>query len=93
MPVAVLCIAVVFLFLRANTWEQARLKLAFAQQAQHLANALVRSIDDRIDVLRAIEGLFAASERVERQEFGTFAKAVMAPHPGFTATACGSTPS
>ncbi|MGH8563839.1 MAG: CHASE domain-containing protein [Gammaproteobacteria bacterium] len=86
-PVAVLCIAVVLLFLRANAWEQARLKLAFAQQAQHLANALVRSIDDQIDVLRAIEGLFAASERVERQEFGTFAEAVMAPHPGFTATA------
>ncbi|MGH8570309.1 MAG: CHASE domain-containing protein, partial [Gammaproteobacteria bacterium] len=31
--------------------------------------------------------MIAASERVERQEFGTFAKAVMAPHPGFTATA------
>jgi CHASE1-domain containing sensor protein len=86
-PVGVLCIAVVFLFLRANAWEQARLKLAFAQQAQHLANALVRSIDGHIDVLRAIEGLFAASERVERQEFGTFAETVMAPHPGFTATA------
>ncbi|MGH8569657.1 MAG: CHASE domain-containing protein, partial [Gammaproteobacteria bacterium] len=86
-PVAVLCIAVVLLFLRANAWEQARLKLAFAQQAQRLANALVRSIDDQIDVLRAIEGLFAASERVERHEFGTFAGAVMAPHPGFTATA------
>jgi CHASE1-domain containing sensor protein len=84
-PVAVLCIAVVFLFLRANAWEQARLKLAFAQHAQHLANALVRSIDGHIDVLRAIEGLFAASKRVERQEFGAFAEAVMARHPGFKA--------
>ena len=84
-PVAVLCIAVVLLFLRASAWEQARLKLAFAQQAQHLANALVRSIDGHIEVLRAIEGLFAASERVERQEFGAFAEAVMARHPGFKA--------
>jgi integral membrane sensor domain MASE1 len=86
-PVAVLCIAVVLLFLRASAWEQARLKLAFAQQAQHLANALVRSIDSHIDVLRAIEGLFAASHRVDREEFGAFAEAVMARHPGFTATA------
>ncbi|MGH8571420.1 MAG: CHASE domain-containing protein, partial [Gammaproteobacteria bacterium] len=84
-PVAVLCIAVVLLFMRANAWEQARLKLAFAQQAQHLANALVRSIDSHIEVLRAIEGLFAASHRVERQEFGAFAEAVMARHPGFKA--------
>ena len=84
-PVAVLCIAVVLLFLRASAWEQARLKLAFAQQAQHLANALVRSIDSHIDVLRAIEGLFAASHRVDRQEFGAFAEAVMARHPGFRA--------
>jgi hypothetical protein len=84
-PVAVLCIAGVLLFLRANAWEQARLKLAFAQQAQHLANALVRSIDAHIDVLRAIEGLFAASHRVDRQEFGAFAEAVMARHPGFKA--------
>ncbi len=84
-PIAVLCIAVVFLFMRADAWEQARLKLAFAQQAQHLANALVRSIDGHIDVLRAIEGLFVASERVERQEFGAFAAAVMARNPGFKA--------
>jgi CHASE1-domain containing sensor protein len=84
-PVAILCIAVVLLFLRASAWEQARLKLAFAQQAQHLANALVRSIDSHIDVLRAIEGLFAASHRVDREEFGAFAEAVMARHPGFTA--------
>jgi len=84
-PIAVLCIGVVLLFLRASAWEQARLKLAVAQQAQHLANALVRSIDGHIEVLRAIEGLFAASERVERQEFSAFAEAVMARHPGFKA--------
>ncbi len=85
LPLAVLLLAVVLLFMRASAWDEARLKLAFSRQAQHLANALVRGIDSHIDVLRAVEGFFAASQLVERDEFGAFARTIMLRHPGFEA--------
>ncbi len=81
-PLAILLASVLWLYLRASGWEQARIGLAFAQRAEHLGNAIMRSIGTHIEVLHATEGLFAASERVEREEFRAFTESLIARHPG-----------
>ena len=79
-----LCLGVVlsfasFHFMREQ--EQARIQAEFNRQASTYAAALQKSIDNNIEVLDSISGLFAASTKVDREDFQKFVTGPLSRHP------------
>lgn len=69
------------LFVVVGAWERTRLQAAFEQVAQGRANAVLQSVNNSLEVLQALGGLFAASRQVERDEFRQFCEMVLPRHP------------
>ena len=76
-PLIVGGIAVVLLFTYARYQEHRQLELEVGQRALSLAHAFEKHIDRSIDDLRSIEGLFAGTETVSRQDFRRFAQRIL----------------
>lgn len=57
----------------------------FNQSASPFASSLVRTIDRYVGIIHAIDGLYAASENVERDEFRAFVRHSLAEHSGIQA--------
>jgi two-component sensor histidine kinase/integral membrane sensor domain MASE1 len=72
--------AVVVFFLYARAWERERSALEFEQLADRMAHALRITLSDHLEVLYAIEGFYASSPEIERQEFHAFVKRALARH-------------
>lgn len=66
-------------------WERERLKLEFDQQVAPLAQALEKTVLQYIDVLHFVEGFYAASALVERDEFSAYVKRPFAELVGLQA--------
>ena len=60
------------LFFVVTRWERDRIQLAFNQRTLTLAESAHLEFEIDRDALRAIERLFASSDRVDRDEFGIF---------------------
>lgn len=85
LPLVLLVVAIVSLFLRVSAWEQERIESAFAERAEDLATNLMRSIDSYMGLLYALDGLYAASAPVDREEFRAFAEHLRVRSPGLQA--------
>lgn len=72
-----------FLHVRAAEWQNRQ--LVFASQAENLAQAIMINLQVYRDILFSIEGLFQASQRVDRSEFQRFVAYSYARHPGIQA--------
>ena len=55
-----------------TNWERQRLKLQFDQQVAPFAPALERTLSNYIGVLHSLEGFYAASSFIDRDEFRIF---------------------
>ena len=72
--------AVVVFFLYARAWERERSALEFEQLADRIAQVLRITLTSHLEVLYAIEGFYASSPEIERQEFHAFVKRALARH-------------
>ncbi|MBT8368570.1 MAG: CHASE domain-containing protein, partial [Deltaproteobacteria bacterium] len=80
---AVVLTVVVFLNIRAG--ERNRAQLEFERRTDHLAQGLMTALGSYSDILYSIEGLFRASQRVDRGEFAKFVERSLFRYPGIQA--------
>jgi PAS domain S-box-containing protein len=80
---ALLLAGAVFVYTTAQ--ERARLTLLFERQAAALASTLQNRLDDYLDVLYAVESVYASSGGLTRQTFDAFVQRAVARHPGLQA--------
>ena len=78
---ATFCLSV-FLFFYASRREGDALRTAFEDRARTLAAAVRASCDNHLEVLVALDSLFASSQEVTAQEFHLFVAAALQRHPG-----------
>ena len=84
-PLGLICAVVVLLFLSTSALEQRRLKLEFEQRADQLAHKLTHDLEIYIDILYAIERLYASTPAVDRAAFHTFTNRFLSRYPGLQA--------
>jgi len=80
---AVVLTVVVFLNIRTGEWKRAQLE--FERRTDHLAQALMTALGSYSDILYSIEGLFRASQYVDRSEFAKFVERSLFRYPGIQA--------
>lgn len=85
LPLLVSCAIMVLVFLRASEAEQNTLRLRFHEQAKMMSATLKFRFELYSKAAQSIERLFAASQRVTREEFATFAAQLPSTYPGITA--------
>ncbi|HIK53288.1 MAG TPA: SpoIIE family protein phosphatase [Oscillatoriales cyanobacterium M59_W2019_021] len=66
----------------AWNWETTQLQEEFPQRANNLALALQQSIDEYLQVPRAMGAFYDSSERVTAEEFARFSKVFLTREPG-----------
>ncbi len=84
-PLVVAAAAVVMIFFYSRNQERHRFELELSQRALSLAHTFEKYTDRSLDGLVSIEGLFAASQLVSRQEFRRFAERLLERNPTFQA--------
>lgn len=84
-PLAVIFAVVVALFLQSSRTEQDRIRREFELSAQVVAESLQEDLNRSLEALYAVEGLFAASKEVERDEFWRFTAPLLEHHPDLEA--------
>jgi PAS domain S-box-containing protein len=83
-----LCLAVVLtvvVFLNIRAGERKRAQLVFERQTDHLVQALMAAVGSYADILYSIEGLFRASQSVDRGEFAKFVERSLSRYSGIQA--------
>ena len=85
LPMCFAGLLTVVLFFNVRDGELKRAQLVFERRTHHLTQALVKTLSSYSDVLYSIEGLFRASQEVERSEFAKFVERPLARHPGIQA--------
>lgn len=73
------------LFFATRARDEARFRLAFGREARQTVSFLKQGIDNRLDVLRALEAFYRSSEEITRQEFKTFTAEFLRREPGVQA--------
>ncbi len=84
-PVCLAIFLTIFLFFEVRDGEKGRIELLFGRHTDPLIQALNSDFNAYIEVLYSIEGLFSASQEVEREEFHQFVPHLLARHPGIQA--------
>lgn len=72
-------------FFVAARWERERIEAAFTLASRNETAAIRRQMTSEIEVIRAMEAFYSASELVERHEFRLFAAALLSDHPAIRA--------
>ncbi|NQU07609.1 MAG: CHASE domain-containing protein, partial [Candidatus Abyssubacteria bacterium] len=72
-------------FFTARYWEYQRVQDRFETSAEKRDMALVKNIELSLHELEGLGALFAASQKVEREEFGEFVKPFLSRYPGIQA--------
>ncbi len=85
LPLAVAVALTITLFLGVRSGELRRTQLEFKERTDLLAHALDKTFASYIKVLYGIEGLFMASQQVERQEFRSFVRPLFSHLEGIKA--------
>jgi PAS domain S-box-containing protein len=80
---AVILTVMVFLNIRSGEWKRAQ--LVFERRTDHLAQALIAALDSYSDILYSMEGLFRASQHVDREEFTKFVARSLSRYSGIQA--------
>ncbi len=84
-PVCLTVLLSVLLFVDVRAGERERAHLEFARATDHLAQALITTLNSYSEILYSIEGLFQSSQQVDRGEFSQFVERHLARHPGIQA--------
>ncbi len=84
-PLLLTAAAVVVLFVFARDRERSRVELELGQRALSLAHAFEKHVHRSLDDLMSVEGLFASSDRVGRDQFAAFTRRILRRNPGFQA--------
>jgi CHASE1-domain containing sensor protein len=77
----------VLLSLRARRDEAARLDEALRRASLPVATAIQRVLDQHVEVVQSVAGLFYASDQVTTEEFREFTRRLLASHPSIQALA------
>ena len=85
LPVLIACLLSVLAFIAIRSVEWERTQLRFQQDADYLAEALSATVRANTDAVHSVEGLFAASERVEPEEYRRFARRALTRCAGIQA--------
>jgi len=64
-----------------HAWEQGVIDKEFERRANNHAAVIQTTIDQHVDLLESLAGLYSASKHVERSEFRGFVRPVLARHP------------
>jgi signal transduction histidine kinase/integral membrane sensor domain MASE1 len=86
-PLLAMLGAAVLVFVYASRSEERELRARFNDDAAHVANDIERRLALDVEALRAVAGLFVASETVEADEFGRLAAFLLPSHPEVRAIA------
>ncbi|WP_369959677.1 CHASE domain-containing protein [Pseudomonas benzenivorans] len=85
LPLLISCAIMVLIFIRASEAEQHSLRQRFHEQAKLMSATLKFRFELYSKAAHSIERLFAASERVTREEFAQFVANLPSTYPGITA--------
>ncbi|MGH8454679.1 MAG: CHASE domain-containing protein, partial [Nevskiales bacterium] len=80
-PLVVMFALVVVLFFLTSNREKARIQSEFDKWAKGYAYELQQDIENYFDILNAVEGLYASSEQVDRDEFAAFSTRMLSRRP------------
>jgi signal transduction histidine kinase/integral membrane sensor domain MASE1 len=80
-PLLGMLCAAVLVFVYASRSEQRELQSHFNDEAARIANDIERRVALNTETLRAVGGLFVASDQVEADEFGRLADLLLPAHP------------
>ncbi|KAI5914416.1 EAL domain-containing protein [Thauera sp. 2A1] len=81
-PMAIALVLLGLAHRQVMRWEDQRVEVQFARDAEHFAERLNKRLGVQLDVLLSIERLMAVSPDVNRSEFGEFVHPWMQAHPG-----------
>lgn len=81
---AMFSIVVVF-FIRASAWENARITYEFQTRARTVFGAVDRKLEESLEILRCVEGLYHTVPEMKRNVFRTFVTPLFSRHPGIQA--------
>ncbi len=82
LPLCAIFAFVVVLFMLARDSERDTIHFRFEQRAAILAQSIQKHFEDGLDVLYSIEGFYAASNYVDREEFRKFVQNPLKRTPG-----------
>jgi signal transduction histidine kinase len=80
-PLLGMLLAAVLVFVYASRSEQRELQSHFNDDTARIANDIERRVALNTETLRAVGGLFVASDQVEADEFGRLADLLLPAHP------------
>ena len=86
--IAVACVGIVMsvvAFRVVQAWDHQQIEANFEQTAIDTIADVKSSIESDLDVLLAVRSLYAASDSVDRDGFGTFVNSFLPSHPGIQA--------
>ena len=86
--IAVACVGIVMsvvAFRVVQAWDHQQVEANFEQTAIDTIADVKSSIESDLDVLLAVRSLYAASDSVDRDGFGTFVNSFLPSHPGIQA--------
>lgn len=81
-PMGVALILLAFALAQVREWEARRLHAEFMRSGEHIASIVKKRLDVQIDMMLAIERLFATSHEVTRADFREFVSPWLARYPG-----------
>ncbi|MBF0369897.1 MAG: CHASE domain-containing protein [Magnetococcales bacterium] len=84
-PLVIAAVVLTQMFAYSSRYEADRLRNAFREEARVLAHTLESQFDRYLEVIWSLEGYFAGSQHVSREEFKAFVRGVLPRHPGIQA--------
>ncbi|WP_373095806.1 CHASE domain-containing protein [Zhongshania sp.] len=78
---------IVSLYVTASRWELSRQQADFSGRSEQIFQRAQSLMNAHLATLYSVQGLFAASTEVTREDFRVFAEGVLARNPGFQALA------
>lgn len=76
-PMVVVFTAVVILFFHVSATEHRRQTAEFEERAVQFGDSLQKAVDTNLQMITALRSFYAASQSVDRHEFGTFVAAML----------------
>lgn len=81
-PMGVALVLLAFALAQVRDWEARRLHGEFSRAGEHIASIVKKRLDVQVDMMLAIERLFATSEEVTREDFREFVSPWLVRYPG-----------
>jgi signal transduction histidine kinase len=86
-PICASFVLMVLIFVYLKDSENKRLKADFERQAEYISDAVQKSVNRYVELLRSIERFYAGSVKVDRDEFRTFVRYELSIYKGIRALA------